>query len=328
MLGLMVVLLALATLEALRLAYGWLSAEPDSLGLGLTFGGVIADMAILGLILWEDFLFPFINRPDPVYHVRLHSWTYRKEFDGSLQFLDRNIPLAEAQCAEVWVNVENKGKTALRRMRMKSKFVVIPGGKSIYNELERLNLAKERSNAKNLREFVDEIKEKDPAGKVMDSVEDFIGLKEKFVATSKTPEGSIPVSWTTRDGKTEAEIDLAPLDDEASAKILSIYRIPEQLFTKARFELPHTKFGTILIQVGNSSAWVLNTREEDGSPMFDLVGKVWLVGENLTSHDPYMVVVEFLDLEKKFANVGGHDWWTGEYRSLRELFEKGDSLRH
>lgn len=45
---------------ALRVLLSFLGTTSEPLVVGLDIGAVIADLAILGLILWEDFLFPFL----------------------------------------------------------------------------------------------------------------------------------------------------------------------------------------------------------------------------------------------------------------------------
>lgn len=102
---------------------------------------------------------------------------------------------------------------------------------------------------------------------------------------SRTPRGTIALEWAQVDGRTTYEVDLAPNNDEASAKIASIYRLDEfevgELLTHTQdVEFPKNT-PMVIYQLGGMSNTILNPTHPEGTAL-EIAAKFWIIAENIT----------------------------------------------
>ena len=61
---------------------------------------------------------------------------------------------------------------------------------------------------------------------------------------------------------------------------------------------------------------------DDGDVAVDILVKVWLVGENITSHEPRIVAVTLsTKTPDAIVAIEGRDSWESDYKIFKEVFE-------
>ncbi len=214
------------------------------------------------------------------------------------------IPLRNSKLTEIWVNVTNGGNTSIRKMRARARFVILPQTKDPFGgEKRRIWTYEEYAASKELEKKVIA-----PVGAAVPS----------FTFSDKP----VPLRWQLWEGGSSPEIDLSPKNDEAHAKLFSIWKLQYDAIQEMKkltlLNDSNDNRETIAVGVSDSPPiW----NEDLGKSRFVVYAKFWLTAENLTEPPPCIFVI---DLDKDH-NLGAlfekHDIDSNSYASLDRFFK-------
>jgi hypothetical protein len=275
---------ALAVLGAAYLVSS-LSATPQT-GNAVIALGVLIDLGILILIITEDYLTPFLRRPRPsISPVKLSVAYYSGE---TLNVRGVQVPLVGTTATELWINVRNEGKTAIKRLRARAKYVRL----SMTRTTDRNRMQRPASIPADAWAAMQE-RERGLLSEVQRRVESAqFGRPLPF---SRTPRGTVGLEWMDPDGRATYETDLSPNSDEASVRIVALYPLADAgraaLLASGRVvsgSAPETRL--TVFQVGNSSGIGINPDADSLAQEF--VVKFWIISENLTHDTSVLLHIE------------------------------------
>lgn len=257
-------------------------------------------------------------RPDPVITEHATVATYADKSTLTLDLLGEKVPLADGTKAHhIWVNVENKGKSAIRGMRLKAKFAMIPNLEAVWEEHEKIEAT---SIPEMMEKFIvlhPELRE------YLDLSDESIRHLTPLIPTSRTPQGTLSIPWIRSNGESVPQIDLSPNDDDASALVLDVYRLTgrakELLVTKG-LAPKSSKTDVLALRLGSTS-FVFPDWDMNGDVFVDVILMVWLVAENLTSFDPRIISVSLSTKDTGTVGVKGLYWWEEDYQTYKAAFE-------
>jgi hypothetical protein len=242
---------------------------------------MIIDLGVLLLILYEDFGRPFFSRPIPKISSIVMSFPHQPY--EQINLMGININLFQITSIELWMNVTNLGKTAIKRMRARAKFAVVPK-KIPFDRTKPEGMSDEQWSR--MKAVHDQF-EKEFNERISSSL---FGKPLPFV---NTPKGTAAFPWTEADGKSTFETDLSPNSDEASVRLIALYPLGE----RGRLELEKagkikTQPGTQIIatQIANNSGLSMGTTSD--MLMYDLIVKFWIIAENLTREHSSLFHIE------------------------------------
>jgi hypothetical protein len=138
---------------------------------------------------------------------------------------------------------------------------------------------------------------------------------------SKTPRGTIAFEWAQVDGRTTYEVDLSPVNDEASVRLIAIYHLDEiarSQLAESRILVTPERTRIVAYQIGGRSGTVTNPLDEGGIA-YELAIKFWLIAENLTKEVSEIFHVE---IPQSFDAINCTKYSKGskEYKKLNEKF--------
>jgi hypothetical protein len=214
-----------------------------------------------------------------------------------------DIPLRNSKLTEIWVNVTNDGKTSIKRMRARARFVILPQVKDRFGGGERkIWTYEEYMKSQELEKKVVE-----PAGAAVPSF--------NFI------DKPVPLKWKLWEGGLSPEIDLAPKSDEANARLFSVWKLRwdaiEEMKKQGLLKGSNAPRETIAIGVSDSLPFWSG---DLGTTRFVVYAKFWLTAENLADPSPIIFV---FDLDKDFelgAMFEKHDINSDNFKGLDGFF--------
>ena len=212
----------------------------------------------------------FFSRPQPKCIDKIIE--RQSDWNDNFNYLGQQIPLFNSHVSELWINVTNHGKTSVKRMRARAKLYPIPKKPRQLSDRERpKDISDEEWNFQKRQHetFIAETE---------------LARSNKTYGTplpfSKTPKGTIGLPWTQVD-QTTYETDLTPLSDEASAKLVTAYRLDDHVVKElSKRQLIITSEGEQIgiLAVGNDLMVLLNVTN-DQKIEHEFAIKFWIVAE-------------------------------------------------
>lgn len=250
---------------------------------------------------------PFFRRPKPVLSDKV--------LDSELYFDDK-IPTTEGEYVshmggtktQLWMNVTNRGKTSVKRMRARGRFYPIPKKIHAVKYPRPAGLSEEEwtKYKQQHQQFEERLQE-----------EYWNNMYGRPLPFSSTPKGTVSFPWSRLDRFNVFETDLPPNSDEAGALICAIYRPRSMpLPSKDNPEVINQNI-RIDLQVGGIPVVVLNPRTR-AEIKFSFAVKFWIIAENLTEQISEILHVEIPDSYETIA-CRRLKKGTKEYKDFDEL---------
>ena len=256
-------------------------------------------------------IYPFFSRPKPI--IGFNSYQ-GKNATVTINVRGINIDISDTNIRELWVNVTNDGASPIKRMRARAK--IIPIQSSFDMKLDNRKKPNGMSEGK-WNEYNTEHKT------VIDEIQNqiFESTYGKPVPFSKVLKGTFAIQWLQVDGRTDFEIDLAPKNDYAGAKLIGTYILNERDRKRLQDE---TKYITpentriVAFQLGDNFGTVTRPSNEDRIAE-DLAIKFWIIAENLTKEvsEIFRIQIPYSFDEIKCIHCKKG---TKEFKELKEKF--------
>ena len=232
---------------------------------------------------------------------------------------DKLVNVYGSKAVELYINVENSGRTSIKRMRARVK--IHPMSSIAERELKRPNDISDE-DWKKMKDTFQESEEQvqKQAKKAMFG---------RFLPFFRTPKGAIPFHWIQADGNMTYEIDLTPKSDEAMVRLVEIYRLDsiaqseKEKVTGYNKDNKRSRFPVIL-QIGYLQHFFPNyfiTQDNKKNDMiYDLAVKFWIVAENLTKESSKIFHIEIPESLDRIdcSEVPKH---TRKYKKFDKLLE-------
>jgi len=223
--------------------------------------------------------------------------------------------------AELWINIQNNGRTPIRNMRARAKIQVMSDSYLAKSPQEVIPVGVSVQEWEEYRGKIERMR-----SQVVSDL--FFGTAlplTKGTPFARTPRGTIAMPWETVADLGEYVIDLAPRSDEASVRIALVCKIEAK--AKRQIEKafgPHRKIGKesdTIVQIGTSlPAFVASHVQSYGQSPFDVAIKFWVIADNLTTDKSeiiHVLIPESLDTIV-YSSIAKN---TKEYAELDKLFQ-------